>query len=173
MVCPVIWLLGNICEGKNYSTFNSNSSDIYNFARINYDNLKRTSTIFQGQSIRNAVSILSETNTNYKIIWIVRAFWLVYKWYEARKWREQYGWLFFQVVRIYSFMNEIKVCIRASYIVFLNVKTENINFIKEIKHVFRAFIAWWKPRQSLWKFSSRWKILNASRVVADLRSPRF
>ena len=35
-----------------------------------------------------------------------------------------------QVVRIYS-----SVYIRASYIVFLNVKTENNNFIKEIKHV--------------------------------------
>ena len=55
--------------------------------------------------------------------------------YEARKWREQYGWLCLQVVRIYSFMKEIKVYIRASYIVFLFVKTENNNFIKEIKHV--------------------------------------
>ena len=34
-----------------------------------------------------------------------------------------------QVVRIYSFMKEIKVNIRASYIVFLFVKTENNNFI--------------------------------------------
>ena len=54
----------------------------------------------------------------------------------------------FQVVRIYSFMKEIKVSIRASYLGFLFAKTEN-NFIKEIKHVVRAFIAWWKPRQSL------------------------
>ena len=45
-----------------------------------------------------------------------------------------------QVVRIYSFMKEIKVYIRASYVVFVFVKTEN-NFIKEIKHVLRAFIA--------------------------------
>ena len=36
------------------------------------------------------------------------------------------------------------------------VKTENNNFIKEIKHVLRVFIAWWKTRQSLWEFSSRW-----------------
>ena len=65
--------------------------------------------------------------------------------------------------------------VRASYIVFLFVNYENNNFIKEIKHVVRAFIACWKPRQSLWKFSSRWK----SRVFTDLlsnspkRSPRF
>ena len=40
------------------------------------------------------------------------------------------------VVRIYSFMKKIKVYIRASYIVFHFVKTQNSNFIKEIKHVF-------------------------------------
>ena len=45
-----------------------------------------------------------------------------------------------QVLRIYSFMKEITVYIRASYIVFLFVKTKN-NFIKEIKHVLRAFMA--------------------------------
>ena len=47
------------------------------------------------------------------------------------------------------------------------VKTENNNFIKEIKHVLRVFIAWWKPWQSLWKFSSRWK---PTRVFTDLLS---
>ena len=47
-----------------------------------------------------------------------------------------------QVVRIYSFMKEIKVYISALYIVFLFVKTENNNFLKEIKHVLPAFIAW-------------------------------
>ena len=36
-----------------------------------------------------------------------------------------------QVVRIYRFMKEIKLYVRASYIVFLFVKTEN-NFIKEV-----------------------------------------
>ena len=38
-------------------------------------------------------------------------------------------------------MKEIKLCTRASYIVFLFVKTENNNFIKEIKYVFHAFIS--------------------------------
>ena len=52
---------------------------------------------------------------------------------------------YLQVVRICSFMKEIKVFIRASYIVFVFVKMENSN-IKEIKHVLRAFIAWWKPK---------------------------
>ena len=44
------------------------------------------------------------------------------------------------VVRIYSFMKEIKVYTHASYIVSLFVKTENNNFIKEIKHALRALI---------------------------------
>ena len=37
-----------------------------------------------------------------------------------------------QVVRIYSFVMQIKLCIRASYIVFLFVKTENNNFINSM-----------------------------------------
>ena len=83
-----------------------------------------------------------------------------------------------QVVRIYSFMKEIKVYIRALYIVFLFVKTENNNFIKEIKHALPAFIAWWKPcpvvvvvRQSLWELSSRWKpwlCLGFSRICCRI-----
>ena len=47
-----------------------------------------------------------------------------------------------QDARIYSFMKKVKVFIHASYIVFLFVKTENNNVIKEIKHNFLAFIAW-------------------------------
>ena len=59
------------------------------------------------------------------------------------------------------------------------VKSENNNFIKEIKYFLLAFIAWWKPRQSLWKFLSRWKPSTGSRVFTDLfsnspkGSPRF
>ena len=45
-----------------------------------------------------------------------------------------------QVVIIYSFTKEIKLNIRASYIVFLLVKSKTNNFIKKIKHVLRAFI---------------------------------
>ena len=41
---------------------------------------------------------------------------------------------------------EYTVCALYNFIFFLFVKTKN-NFIKEIKHVFRAFIAW-KPRQA-------------------------
>ena len=68
---------------------------------------------------------------------------------------------------------------RTSYIVFLFVRAENNNFIKVIKHVVRASIACWKPRQSLWEFSSRWKPSTASQIFTDLlsnspkRSPRF
>ena len=119
-------------------------------------------------------------------MWKVHAFWLVYKclqvcFYSAMKHEDdvsKYGWLSL-VVRNYSFMTEIKIYIRASYIVFLFTKTENNNFVKEIKHVLCAFLAWWKPRQSFWEFSSRWKPSTASRVFTDLllnspkHSPRF
>ena len=83
-----------------------------------------------------------------------------------------------QVMRIYSFMEEIKVYIHDLYIVFLFVKTEN-KFIKEIKHVLCAFITWWKTLQSLWELLRRWKPLTVSRVFTDLlsnsskRSPWF
>ena len=43
--------------------------------------------------------------------------------------------------RICSFVKEIKLYIRVLYIVFLFVKSENNNFLKEIKHFVRAFIA--------------------------------
>ena len=69
-----------------------------------------------------------------------------------------------------SWKKVAKVYICASYIVFLFVKMENNNFIKEIKHVVRAFIACWKPPQSLWEFSSRWKPSTASRVFGALLS---
>ena len=48
---------------------------------------------------------------------------------------------FTQIVRIYSFIKEIKIYVRTSYIVFLFVKSENNNFIKEINHVLHGFIA--------------------------------
>ena len=51
-----------------------------------------------------------------------------------------------QVIRICSFMREIKL-----YIVYLYVKSENDYFIKKIKHVLRSFIAWWKPRRTFGK----------------------
>ena len=78
----------------------------------------------------------------YKINWIVRAFWLVYKCVFIALWSTKMTWAVLigclQVVRSYNFMKEIKVYIRASSIVFLFVKTENHNFIKESKHVLRA-----------------------------------
>ena len=78
-------------------------------------------------------------------------------------------------INISRFMKEIKIYTCDSYIVFLFVNNENYNFIKELKLVFRAFIAWWKPRQSLWKFSSRWKLSTASRVFTErlIWTPRY
>ena len=95
--------------------------------------------------------------TFYKMIWIVRALWLVYKCVFIALWstkiRGQYGWLCLQVVRIYSFVKEIKLYIRASYIFFLFVKTENNNFIKKIKHVLRPFTSRWTPSTASWVFT--------------------
>ena len=81
----------------------------------------------------------------YKVIWIVHVFWLVYKcvfMHSAMKHENDVSSMVccLQVVRIYSFMKEIKVYVRALYIVFLFVKTENINFIKEIRRVLRALL---------------------------------
>ena len=64
------------------------------------------------------------------------------------------------IVRIYiliKFHERKNFILRAYalYIVFLFVKSENYIFKREIKHVLFAFIAWWKPQQSLWEFSSR------------------
>ena len=56
-----------------------------------------------------------------------------------------------QVVKICSFIKETKVYIRASYIVFIFVKTEN-NFIKEIKHVTLPSSPGENPRRSLPNF---------------------
>ena len=75
-----------------------------------------------------------------------------------------------QVVKIWNFTKETKLYKRASEIVFLFVMMQNNNLIKEIQHVLRAFIAWWKPLQSVWEFSTRWKPLTASRVFTDLLS---
>ena len=46
-----------------------------------------------------------------------------------------------QVVRIYSFMKEIIQCVRAISS-FSLLRRKIINFIKEIKHALRVFIAW-------------------------------
>ena len=104
----------------------------------------------------------------YKIFWIVRAFSLVYKCVLIVLWSTK------MTSAIWLTVSELcEFTVRASYIVFLFVKTENNNFIKEIRHVVRAFVACWKPRQSLGEFST------ASRCFTDLfsnspnLSPRF
>ena len=67
----------------------------------------------------------------------------------------------------------LSIHVHASYIVLFFVKTENNNFIKEIKHVFLEFIAWWKHRQSLWEFLSRWKPWTAARVFTSVSAFKF
>ena len=104
---------------------------------------------------------LNSSIVNYKIIWIVRVFLMANKCVFI-------GCL--HVARIYNFMEEIKLYKRASFIVVLFVKLETNNFIKEIKHVLRAFIAWWKPHVSLWEFSSKWKSLTVFWVFTSLLS---
>ena len=67
--------------------------------------------------------------------------------------------------------------LRISFFSFLRRKI--IILLKKIEHCLCAFIAWWKPRQYLWEFSSRWKPSTESRIFTDLlsnspkRSPRF
>ena len=101
----------------------------------------------------------------YKIIWIVRAFWLVNKCVFIALWSTKMAWtIWLTVSELWEFT------VRALYIVFLFVNNENNNFIIEIKHVVRTSIAWWKPLQSRWKFSSRWKPSTMSRVLTDLHS---
>ena len=110
----------------------------------------------------------------YKIIWLVRAFWLVNKCVFIALWRTKMAWAMWLTVSScenYSFMKELKLYKRFLLVVFLFVKPEANNFIKEIKkHVIRAFIACWKRRQSFWEFSSTWKSSTASGVFTDLPS---
>ena len=109
----------------------------------------------------------------YKLIWIVLAFWLLFKSVFIALWSMKMTWAIWMAI---SKLREFTVSwkkfkptyICPSYIVFLFVMTKNDNFINEIKHVLCAFIAWWKPWQSLWEFSSRWKPLTLSRVFTDL-----
>ena len=110
----------------------------------------------QGPEINGQQNLENTLSTNYKIIWIVRGFWLVCKWVFVALWSTKMTWAMWLIVyELWEFT------LRASYTVFLFVKTEN-NFIKEIKHVVRAFIA-----------------STASRVFTDLlsnspkRLPRF
>ena len=123
---------------------------------------------------------------DYKIFWIARPFWLVYQCFLIALWKKKMTWAIcmvccLQVVRIYSFMKEIRLYKPASCIVILFVKTENNNFLKEIKNVLRAFsfTAQWKPRLNLRESSIRWKTSIASRVFINLlsnspkRSPRL
>ena len=97
--------------------------------------------------------------SSYKIIWIARAFWLVYKCVFITLWSTKIAWaMWFDCLRV------VRISVPASYIVFLFVNNENNDFIKEIKDVLRASIACWKPWQSLWEFSSKWKPSTASRL---------
>ena len=83
---------------------------------------------------------------------IVCVFWLVNKCVFMALWSAIMTWeIWLQIVRIYSFMKEIKMYIRPLYIVFLFVESEN-NFIKAKKqNIYLDFIALWSaiPSDSL------------------------
>ena len=80
------------------------------------------------------------------------------------------------VVWLFPICENLQYVLRISSLSLLTMKK---NFIKEIKHIVRASIVCWKPRQSLWEFSSRWKPSTASWAFTDLlsnspkHSPRF
>ena len=69
-------------------------------------------------------------------IWIVHAFWLVYKCVFIASWSTKMMWaIWLAVSKLWelSFKKEIKLYILPLYIIFLFVKSENNNFIEEIK----------------------------------------
>ena len=137
------------------------STAVFKYPHINY-----TATLHK-------FSIIS-IHFFYKIIWIVQGFWLVNKCVFIVLWSTRMAWaMWLTVSKLWEFT------VHASCIVFLFFKTENNNFIKEIKHVVHASIACWIPQQSLWEFSGRWKPSTASWDFTDLflnsskGSPRF
>ena len=73
---------------------------------------------------------------------------------------------------------KFKYCILCIvYTVFLFVKIENSNFIKEIKHVLRAFVAWWKSCENFLtgknsKLHLRFSLLNSPECL-PLFSPGY
>ena len=94
---------------------------------------------------------------------MVFGFRLVYKCVFIALWSTKMMWvMWFDCLRV------VRICstVCASYIIFLF--NENSHFIKEIKHVVRTSVAYWKPWQSLWEFSSRWKPSTASCVFTNL-----
>ena len=82
------------------------------------------------------IFISQRAKVNYKIIWIVRAFWLANKCVFIVLWSTK------MTSAIWLTVSELwEFTVRASYIVFFFVKTENNNFKKEIKHLVRVSIA--------------------------------
>ena len=85
----------------------------------------------------------------YKIIWIVCVLWLVNKCvFIVLLYKHANDVSNMVISKLWGFTvswKKFKYCILCIvYTVFLFVKIENSNFIKEIKHVLRAFVAWWK-----------------------------
>ena len=111
----------------------------------------------------------------YKIIWIVRAIWLVHKCGFIALWskKNEMSNMVCSLSKLWEFTVSWKklkyTCIPRfvyRYIVFLFVKTENNIFIKEIKRVLRAIIAWWKARKSV-------RFLSDLLSNSPKHSPRF
>ena len=98
--------------------------------------------------------------------WLTSVFSLHYK---TRKWL--IGFFMNQIMRLYSFMKEIKVYIYILCISSFSLsRQKKICFLKEIKHVLHAIIARWKPWQILWEFLSSFKI--SSDVWSALKFPQ-
>ena len=70
---------------------------------------------------------------------------------------------------MYSFMKETKLCICAFYIVLLGVKSENYNFIKEIKHVLCGFIGRVWLAQFVRSLPSDYKVPGSIPGFAEIR----
>ena len=119
---------------------------------------------------------------NYKIIWIVRAFWLVNK-CSFTLWSTKMAWaIWFAISKMWEFTVSWKKLKNtySSYIVFLFVKTENNNFIKEIKTCSPCLHSLVKTSAKFVRIFEQVKPSTAFRGFTELlrsnspkRSPRF
>ena len=99
---------------------------------------------------------------NYKIIWTLCMLWLVCECFHSSM---KHGNDMSNMVGCYE---NLQFRERNKTMAFLFVKTEINNFITRNKTCSPCLIALWKPWQSLWEFSSRWKCSTASWVFTDL-----
>ena len=106
---------------------------------------------------------------SYKIIWIGRAFWLSNGkqvcFHSTMKHENDIssmiGCLQLSCKNLHFHKRNKTICTYVLCISFFILLSWQIIvlYCKKLKHFLHAFIAWWKPHQSLWEFSSRWSLI--------------